>query len=90
MQPSQSQELPSSLFPRSYVYQKAYVEFFCSPQLLEQLLARVQQVPRISYCAVNREGDSKSNMQPDGANAVTWGVFPGGFIFYLIVLLLAR
>ena len=59
------------------MYQKAYVEFFCSPELLEQLLAKLQPLPRVSYIAVNREGDYKSNMDPDAANAVTWGVFPG-------------
>lgn len=63
--------------PGGYVYQKAYVEFFCSPAKLAPLLAKLEQHPSITYMAVNAEGDVKSNMKQDTVNAVTWGVFPG-------------
>jgi len=31
----------------------------------------------ISYYAVNKAGDLRTNAPNDGPNAVTWGVFPG-------------
>jgi hypothetical protein len=61
-----------------YVYQKAYVEFFVSPAKLDALLTKLDQHPSITYMAVNKDGDVKSNMKQDCVNAVTWGVFPGG------------
>ncbi|GAA6007185.1 methylenetetrahydrofolate reductase (NAD(P)H) MET13 [Rhodotorula paludigena] len=59
-----------------YVYQKAYLEFFCPPQHVESLLAILDKTPSITYHAVNKQGDFRSNTAP-GPNAVTWGVFPG-------------
>jgi hypothetical protein len=59
------------------VYQKAYVEFFVSPDKLAALLATLDRHPSITYMAVNAEGDVRSNMKQDTVNAVTWGVFPG-------------
>jgi methylenetetrahydrofolate reductase (NADPH) len=61
-----------------YVYQKAYVEFFCAPDKLKPLLAQLERHPQITFMAVNAEGDVKTNMKQDSVNAVTWGVFPGG------------
>ncbi|TNY18238.1 methylenetetrahydrofolate reductase [Rhodotorula diobovata] len=59
-----------------YVYQKAYLEFFCPPQHVAPLLAILDKTPSITYHAVNKQGDFRSNTAP-GPNAVTWGVFPG-------------
>lgn len=59
------------------MYQKAYVEFFVSPDKLDALLSKLDQHPSITYMAVNMEGDVRSNMKQDTVNAVTWGVFPG-------------
>ncbi|GAA5874658.1 hypothetical protein JCM3774_004775 [Rhodotorula dairenensis] len=59
-----------------YVYQKAYLEFFCPPQHVEELLEILNDNPSITYHAVNKQGDFRSNTAP-GPNAVTWGVFPG-------------
>ncbi|GBG83501.1 hypothetical protein CBR_g37215 [Chara braunii] len=60
-----------------YVYQKAYVEFFCSPQKLTSLVERIESsFPSISYMAVTADGDVKSNVSSEAVNAVTWGVFP--------------
>jgi methylenetetrahydrofolate reductase (NADPH) len=65
--------------PNGVVYQKAYIEFFTSPKVLEILLGVFKRVePRINYQAVNMKGDTYSNL--DGAVAVTWGVFPGAEI----------
>ncbi|GAA5981212.1 hypothetical protein JCM11641_005613 [Rhodosporidiobolus odoratus] len=59
-----------------YVYQKAYLEFFCPPQHVDSLLDILENSPAITYHAVNKQGDFRSNTLP-GPNAVTWGVFPG-------------
>jgi methylenetetrahydrofolate reductase (NADPH) len=64
------------------VYQKAYVEFFVSPDKLAALLSKLEQHPSITYMAVNKEGDVKSNMRQDTVNAVTWGVFPGERVWW--------
>ncbi len=60
-----------------FVFQKAYVEFFLSPQKLQQILKRLEDAPTMTYHAVNAAGDSCSNCLDDHVNAVTWGVFPG-------------
>jgi len=61
-----------------YIYQKAYVEFFTSPENLQVFIDAVKKFPELTYHAVNCKGDSFTNA-PDGshASAVTWGVFPG-------------
>ncbi|KAK9842600.1 hypothetical protein WJX81_008347 [Elliptochloris bilobata] len=59
-----------------YVYQKAYVEFFCSPASFRALEARLACVPSITYMAVNAAGQSATNVPAGAVNAVTWGVFP--------------
>jgi len=60
-----------------YVYQKAYLEFFVSADELDGLLGRIAGDPLVTYHAVNRRGDLRTNAKSDGPNAVTWGVFPG-------------
>ena len=60
-----------------YVYQKAYLEFFASPELLDSLIAHIERDPGIIYYVINKRGDLRTNTTSDGPNAVTWGVFPG-------------
>uniref|UniRef100_A0A1D1Y4X5 Methylenetetrahydrofolate reductase n=1 Tax=Anthurium amnicola TaxID=1678845 RepID=A0A1D1Y4X5_9ARAE len=60
-----------------YVYQKAYLEVFIAPTQLDALISRIERDSNITYYAVNKQGDLKTNTQSDGPNAVTWGVFPG-------------
>lgn len=60
-----------------YVYQKAYVELLISPQLIPELITRIDRKLDITYYAVTQDGDFKTNAPGDGPNAVTWGVFPG-------------
>ncbi|KAH7101479.1 methylenetetrahydrofolate reduct [Auriculariales sp. MPI-PUGE-AT-0066] len=60
-----------------YVYQKAYLEFFVSPELSEHLIPAIERDPLLTYYAINRRGDLRTNSKTDGPNAVTWGVFPG-------------
>eukprot|EP01129_Flabellula_baltica_P011963 TRINITY_DN532_c0_g1_i1.p1 TRINITY_DN532_c0_g1~~TRINITY_DN532_c0_g1_i1.p1 ORF type:complete len:622 (-),score=156.03 TRINITY_DN532_c0_g1_i1:68-1837(-) len=61
-----------------YVYQKAYLEFFTSPQhleMIEEILSSKENRRRYNYEAINKDGDSRGNIK--NAIAVTWGVFPG-------------
>lgn len=60
-----------------YVYQKAYVELLISPQLISELIARVERNPNMTFYAVTKDGDLRTNAPSEGPNAVTWGVFPG-------------
>lgn len=58
------------------VYQKAYIEFFTSPELLKVLIRVLNRFgTRINYQAVNKDDVCYSNT--DRTIAVTWGVFPG-------------
>ncbi|KZT10171.1 methylenetetrahydrofolate reduct [Laetiporus sulphureus 93-53] len=59
-----------------YVYQKAYLEFFVSPELLDALLPNIERDVNITYYVLNKRGDLRTNTHSDGPNAVTWGVFP--------------
>ncbi|KAJ6908840.1 hypothetical protein NC651_019039 [Populus alba x Populus x berolinensis] len=59
-----------------YVYQKAYLEFFCSKEKLNALVERCKAFPLVTYMAVNRGGSWISNVALTDVNAVTWGVFP--------------
>ena len=60
-----------------YVYQKAYIELLISPQLIPELVARIERNPNMTYYAVTKDGDLRTNAPSEGPNAVTWGVFPG-------------
>ncbi|KAM0927934.1 hypothetical protein ACQ4PT_002164 [Festuca glaucescens] len=63
--------------PGGYVYQKAYAEFFCAKEKLDQLIEKSKAFPSLTYIAVNKEGETFSNIPANAVNAVTWGVFPG-------------
>lgn len=58
-----------------YVYQKGYVEFFCSPDNFKALVRHVQNFASVSYMAVNAAGDFHSDLPASAA--ISWGVFPG-------------
>ncbi|KAI0272363.1 methylenetetrahydrofolate reductase-domain-containing protein [Gloeopeniophorella convolvens] len=60
-----------------YVYQKAYLEFFVSPELLDALIPHIERDAGITYYVINKRGDLRTNTTSEGPNAVTWGVFPG-------------
>jgi len=61
-----------------YVYQKAYLEFFCNEETGNKLLEELKkdEYASISYHFVGykREEDFTN---AEGTNALTWGVFPG-------------
>jgi methylenetetrahydrofolate reductase (NADPH) len=58
------------------VYQKAYIEFFASPELLNIVMNDVASKPNLNLYAVNSSGH-RINNGPKGVTALTWGVFPG-------------
>ena len=60
-----------------YIFKKSYLEFFTSPELVKELIPRLEKNPSFTYYAVNKTGDLQSNASNEGPNAVTWGVFPG-------------
>ncbi|KND87908.1 Methylenetetrahydrofolate reductase 1 [Tolypocladium ophioglossoides CBS 100239] len=60
-----------------YVYQKAYLELLVPPSILTEIVSRIESQPNLTYYAVTKDGDLKTNAPSDGPNAVTWGVFPG-------------
>ena len=60
-----------------YVYQKAYVELLISPDLIRDVIFHVEQNSNMTYYAVTKDGELKTNAPSEGPNAVTWGVFPG-------------
>ncbi|KAH1046971.1 hypothetical protein J1N35_037755 [Gossypium stocksii] len=62
--------------PGGYVYQKAYLEFFCSKEKLDALVHKCKPLSSITYIAVNKSGNLISNIGTTDVNAVTWGVFP--------------
>ncbi|XP_057966261.1 probable methylenetetrahydrofolate reductase (NADH) [Malania oleifera] len=62
--------------PGGYVYQKAYLEFFCSKEKLNALVEKCKVHPNLTYMAVNKEENWMSNINKTDVNAVTWGVFP--------------
>lgn len=75
---AKSSDLVFGWGPRNgYVYQKAYLEVFVSPEHIAELITRIERDPDLTYYAVNKQGDLKTNAPGDGPNAVTWGVFPG-------------
>eukprot|EP00958_Prasinococcus_capsulatus_P019301 scaffold2360_cov380-Prasinococcus_capsulatus_cf.AAC.4 len=68
-----------------YVYQKAYLEFFCSVDKLKAIIKQLPGYPSITYMGTDASGTSKYGGLPsEGACgsvetpfAVSWGVFPG-------------
>ena len=64
--------------PGGYVFQKAYLEFFCSPESWKRLHACLDKRPGITYHATDASSGAVVTNRPAGEtiNAVTWGVFP--------------
>ena len=57
-----------------YVFQK-HTWNFCNKDMLDILLKLMPKYPLLSYHARNVNGEETLNVN-EGANAVTWGVFP--------------
>lgn len=72
--------------PGGLIYQKAYVEFFCSPSLLRTLLDVVDDFETVSYQAVDFDGNCYTNCRKGEVSALTWGVFPNSEIIQPTVM----
>jgi len=60
------------------IYQKAYLEFFCSPEQTEKLIEKLEIHKNIQYEAIGSTKEIRLGPHPvNSVNAVTWGVFPG-------------
>lgn len=59
-----------------FVYQKAYLELFVPPYLLDDLIARIDKNEDLTYHAVGKKGEFRTNTH-DSPNALTWGIFAG-------------
>ncbi|XP_044138018.1 methylenetetrahydrofolate reductase [Bufo gargarizans] len=63
---------------RGYVFQKAYLEFFTSSEMVTALIKVLKRYePRVNYHIVNVQGENITNSTDMQPNAVTWGIFPG-------------
>ncbi|KAF7375999.1 Methylenetetrahydrofolate reductase [Mycena sanguinolenta] len=66
--------------PRAgYVFQKGFVEFFCTKADVDATERRVRERGNgwVHWFAGNKNGECRGNVPEGGRNAVTWGVFPG-------------
>ncbi|KAF7295438.1 Methylenetetrahydrofolate reductase [Mycena indigotica] len=66
--------------PRAgHVFQKGFVEFFCTEAEVDRIEHRAQQkgLGWVHWFAGNKHGECRGNVPEGGRNAVTWGVFPG-------------
>ncbi|KAJ7112438.1 FAD-linked oxidoreductase-like protein [Mycena crocata] len=66
--------------PRAgYVFQKGFVEFFCTPAEVDVIERRAfaRGGGWVHWFAGNHNGECRGNVPEGGRNAVTWGVFPG-------------
>lgn len=57
------------------VYQKAYIEFFTSPELLQVIMGVVRSRSNLSLYATDCKKQCMHS-GPQGVTALTWGVFP--------------
>ncbi|KAE8591852.1 hypothetical protein XENTR_v10018592 [Xenopus tropicalis] len=63
---------------RGYVFQKAYLEFFTSSEMVTALIKVLKRYePRVNYHIVNVHGQNITNAADLQPSAVTWGIFPG-------------
>ncbi|KAK7467440.1 methylenetetrahydrofolate reductase 1 [Stygiomarasmius scandens] len=71
-----------------YVFQKGFVEFFCTEDDLNQIAEKVEQRGEgwVHWFAANSKGDCRGNVPEDGRNAVTWGVFSGQEIIQTTII----
>ncbi|CEJ84034.1 Putative Methylenetetrahydrofolate reductase [[Torrubiella] hemipterigena] len=60
-----------------YVYQKGYLELLVAPEVMPEVISRIEKDANLTYYAVTKDGELQTNAPSDGPNAVTWGVFPG-------------
>lgn len=59
-----------------FVYQKAYLELLVPPYVIDELVARIEKNPDLTFHSIKKTGGLKTNTL-DSPNALTWGIFPG-------------
>ncbi|RMZ87066.1 hypothetical protein DV736_g5709, partial [Chaetothyriales sp. CBS 134916] len=59
-----------------FVYQKAYLELFVLPSVIDEVMKRLDANKNLTYFAVTKNGKLRTNSPDEGPNAVTWGIFP--------------
>ena len=59
-----------------YVYKREYVEFFCPKESLLAIVEILKKAATVAYIAVNKAGDTLSNINEGDVVAMTWGIFP--------------
>lgn len=64
------------------VFQKGFVEFFCSPEAFKQLETTLKGSKSLSYSATTASGEVTGNIK---TTAVSWGVFPGAEVQQALV-----
>lgn len=57
-----------------YVYQKAYLELLVSPDLIDEVIRRIEKSEDLTYYCISKKGVLRTNTS-DSPNAVTWGIF---------------
>jgi methylenetetrahydrofolate reductase (NADPH) len=63
--------------PDGIVFQKAYVELFCSPAHFGLLRRKFDEHRKVEWLAATRTGQLMSSKRKSKVTALTWGVFPG-------------
>lgn len=63
--------------PGGYVYQKAYIEFFAKPDMVDSLFEAAKKFPSLTiYAATAAKDELRTTAKNSSTCAVTWGVFP--------------
>jgi methylenetetrahydrofolate reductase (NADPH) len=63
--------------PDGVVFQKPYVELFCSPDHFELIRRRLEENRKVEWLAATRTGQLLTSKRKSKVTTVTWGVFPG-------------
>jgi methylenetetrahydrofolate reductase (NADPH) len=61
--------------PRNgYVYQKAYLELLVPPEIVDELITRMEKNDDLTYYCTSKTGELRTR-NGESPNAVTWGIF---------------
>lgn len=77
---------PRNLKKGGYVYQREYVEFFCSEESINTIIQTLNKYSTVSYIAVNKQNNFISNVSEGNVIAMTWGVFPNRELMQTTIL----
>ena len=77
---------PRGLRKGGYIFQREYIEFFCSKERLDVIIEVLNKYPTVAYVAVNNQGETISNIEEGEIVAMTWGIFPNKEIIQPTIL----